>query len=64
MNVLDLRNELSSIFEDYKNKKITSTNANTLANVAGKIIKSASSEIVYQKHIGLKRKINFFEYEK
>lgn len=61
MNVLELRNQMIEIFSDLQNKKLSKSEANSLANVSGKILKSASLELDYKKYTGNKNKIHFLE---
>jgi hypothetical protein len=46
-NAEQLRTELAQIFEDLKNKKITSKEAAEFANLAGKINQGAKIQLEY-----------------
>ena len=46
-NIVDLRNELITIFEQLKAKEISHADAKELNNSAGKIINSVKVELVY-----------------
>jgi hypothetical protein len=46
-NVIDLRNELCTIFDDLRAKKIKAPVARELVNTAGKIINSVRLELEY-----------------
>ena len=46
-NVIDLRNELISIFDQLKAKEISHADAKELNNCAGKIINSVKDELEY-----------------
>jgi len=61
MNVTQLRNQLVSIFTQLRNKEIGVTEAKELANVSGKIISSAKTQLEYNRYCGSKEKIKFLE---
>lgn len=46
---VDLREELCSLYSQLKTQKVPIEDAKALANVAGKIIKSAQTELAYLK---------------
>ena len=61
MNVTDLRNQLVDTFERLKAKEIGVNEAKELANVSGKIVSSAKTQLEYNKYCGTKGKIRFLE---
>jgi len=61
MNVTDLRNQLIDTFERLKAKEIGVNEAKELANVSGKIISSAKTQLEYNKYCGTKSKVRFLE---
>lgn len=60
-NVTELRNELSMVFDDLKDGKIEQSKAKELANIAGKMIKSAAVEIEYCNLMKTKKDIDFLK---
>ena len=63
MNVTDLRNHLIEVYGQLKNNEIGMQEAKGLANVAGKIISTGKSQMEYNKMVGSKTRIKFFEDE-
>ena len=61
MNVTKLRKELTKTFESLKNKEIGISEAKEVANVAGKIISSAKTQLEYNKWSGSKDEIEFLK---
>jgi hypothetical protein len=61
MNVKELRNELIGVFEDLRNRKVSTKDAKELINCAGKIIMSAKAEMDYLKYTKSKKTIDFLE---
>lgn len=61
-NINQLREQLSTVFEDLKNDKIPFEKAKELNNSAGKIIGTLKCEIAYQALRGTCDKIKFLEY--
>lgn len=63
-NVTELRNELIAVFEAAGEGKIELPVTKELANVAGKIIKSAAIQLSYNEFMRYdKKKIKFLEGE-
>jgi hypothetical protein len=60
-NVLDLRNDLLTVYEDLRTGKLGTSEVKQAANVAGKILSSASLQIEYNKMTQSKKKIAFLE---
>ena len=48
-NVNDLRTTLAGVFRDLQNKEIKFKDADSLANIAGKMINSARAQLEYYK---------------
>jgi hypothetical protein len=61
MNVTELRKELVDIFNKLREKEIGVSEAKELANVSGKIISSAKTQLEYNRYCGSKNKIEFLE---
>lgn len=61
MNVTKLRKELINIFNELKEKKIGVNEAKELANISGKIISSAKTQLEYNKYCGSKESIEFLK---
>jgi len=61
MNVTEMRNQLVDVFGKLRAKKIGVNEAKELANVSGKIISSAKTQLEYNKYCGSKQEINFLE---
>lgn len=55
-NVTELRNDLLEVYENTKDGSIDLNVSRTLADLAGKIIKSAVVEVAYNNFIGDHRK--------
>ena len=65
MNVVDLREDLISVYERLKNGQIGISEAKEQANVAGKIMSTAKAQMEYNKLTGNnKTKIQFLEQRK
>jgi hypothetical protein len=60
-NIVELRNELASLFDDLKSGKIERNSAAEMNNSAGKIINSLKVELEYSALRKDKRKIEFLE---
>lgn len=60
-NVTELRNELIGVFVGVKSKKIDHAKAKTMVSASHAIMKTAVTELNYNKHMGTKRKIKFLE---
>ena len=63
MNVTDLRDHLITVYNQLKDNEIGMQEAKGLANVAGKIISTGKSQMEYNKMVGSKTRIKFFEDE-
>lgn len=61
MNVLTLRNDLITVYEDLRSGKIGNDEAKQAANVAGKIMSTCKSQLEYNKMVQSKRKISFLD---
>jgi hypothetical protein len=62
-NIKELRETLISNYEELKDGKIERALVGELNNTVGKIISTVTTELKYQNQHGLKRKIDFLEYE-
>lgn len=60
-NNTTLREDLTEVYNKVREGKIGIDEAKTYANLAGKIVKSASAQLEYNKFTGQKRNISFFE---
>ena len=61
-NVKELRDDLISIYQDLKSGRIGMSEAKELANVSGKIISTAKTQMEYNKMTGNNNgKIKFLE---
>jgi hypothetical protein len=60
-NVKELRSELADVFGKLKDGHIKPQQAGTLANIAGKMISSAKSQIEYYSLRGEKPNIKFLD---
>lgn len=58
---IDLREEMISVFDDLRAGRIEKSQAKELSNVIGKILTSAKYEYEYNKMLGKKVTIDFFE---
>lgn len=65
-NMNELRAELSLVFEDLRKKRITHKEADSLANISGKMINSVKVQLEYEKNKkrGKVSDIDFLESEK
>ena len=61
MNVVDLRNDLIEVYEKLRSGKIGVDEAKQAANVSGKIMSTAKSQMEYNKMTGRKDVIDFME---
>ena len=62
-NIKELRETLIANYEGLKNGQIERALVGELNNTAGKIISTVTTELKYQNQHGLKKKIDFLEYE-
>lgn len=62
-NIKQLRETLISNYEGLKAGTIERALVGELNNTAGKIIATVTTELKYQNQHGLKKKIDFLEYE-
>lgn len=61
-NVTDLRNDLIEVYKETKSGETDNQTAQVLANIAGKIIKSACLELSYNQFKKYsKKKVKFLE---
>jgi 2,3-bisphosphoglycerate-independent phosphoglycerate mutase len=58
---IDLREEMILVFDDLRAGRIEKSQAKELSNVIGKILTSAKYEYEYNKMLGKKVTIDFFE---
>jgi len=63
MNNTGLRDDLVNVYKDLKNGKIGINEAKQLANIVGKVVASANSQMEYNKMTQSKSRIKFFEDE-
>jgi hypothetical protein len=61
MNITELRNQLVDVFNKLREKEIGVSEAKELANVSGKIISSAKTQLEYNRYCGSKNSIKFLE---
>lgn len=61
MKVTDLRDDLIKVYDQLRSNEIGMSEAKGLANVAGKILSTGKSQMEYNKMVGSKNRINFFE---
>jgi len=61
MNVTELREQLVDVFNKLRAKEIGVSEAKELANVAGKIVSSAKTQLEYNRYCGSKNSIKFLE---
>lgn len=59
--ITDLTNDLKNLYEDCRNEKVDIRNAKEIANVAGKLIKSAALKMEYNSKMGNNSKVEFLE---
>ena len=62
-NIRTLTEDLINVYNQVRNKEITSRDANDVANVAGKILNAAKAELGYLQWLKEKKRIPFFEPE-
>ena len=60
-NITELRERLSDLYEKTERKEVPRSQANSLANIAGKIINSLAVELSYNQYMESERKIKFLE---
>lgn len=61
-NIKELRNSLATNYAKMASKKMPIATGKELANTAGKILSSCKVELEYNKTMGVKKKIDFLEY--
>lgn len=61
-NIKQLRDSLIENYQGIKDQTMELKTASELNNTAGKIIASVTTELKYQNQHGLKRRIDFLEY--
>jgi hypothetical protein len=61
MNVTGLRDNLIDVFNKLRAKEIGVSEAKELANVSGKIISSAKTQLEYNRYCGSKEEIKFLK---
>ena len=61
MRVTDLRDDLIKVYDQLRSNEIGMSEAKGLANVAGKILSTGKSQMEYNKMVGTKTRIKFFE---
>lgn len=57
----DLRTDLVNVYNELRNGTINKGTAKEIANVAGKILSSAKTQLDYNKWVKNESKIDFFE---
>lgn len=60
-NNTSLRKDLTEVYNKLRSHEIGIEEAKQVANVAGKVIKSATAQLEYNRYVGNKREIDFFE---
>jgi len=60
-NNTTLREDLIAVYNELRSGDIGISEAKELANVSGKVLSSAKSQLEYQKYAGKKEAIKFFE---
>jgi len=60
-NIKELTEDLKNVYKEARSGQLDIKVAKELANVAGKILKSASLNLEYNKHTGDKTPIDFLE---
>lgn len=60
-NIRELTEDLTNVYHLVRTKQMTSRDANDIANVAGKIMNAAKSELAYRMWLKERVKIPFFE---
>ena len=60
-NNTDLRRDLTEVYNKLRSHEIGIEEAKQVANVAGKVIKSATAQLEYNKYVGSKKAIDFFD---
>jgi hypothetical protein len=63
-NVVELREDLLTVYQDLRAGKLGTNEVKQAANVAGKILSSASLQLEYNKMVQSKEKIPFLEASK
>jgi hypothetical protein len=59
--MIQLVDDLSTVYTKVRDNKMLPEEAKTVTNVAGKLIKAASSQLKYQEFIDDKSPISFFK---
>lgn len=57
----ELRNDLMKVYNELRNGDINKGTAKEIANVAGKILSSAKTQLDYNKWVKNESRIDFFE---
>ena len=60
-NVEELRNDLLKVYDQLRTGKLGINEAKQAANISGKVLSSAKSQMEYNKLIQSKERIPFFE---
>jgi hypothetical protein len=60
-NVVELRNDLLSVYTDLRSGKLGTDEAKQAANVSGKILSTAKVQLEYNKMVQSKERIPFLE---
>lgn len=60
-NNTSLRKDLTEVYNKLRSNEIGIEEAKQVANVAGKVLKSATAQLEYNRYVGNKREIDFFE---
>lgn len=60
-NIRELTEDLTTVYNLVRTRRMTSRDANDIANVAGKILKAANSELAYRQFLKERVRIPFFE---
>ena len=60
-NVLDLRNDLLTVYDGLKTGKLGINEVKQSANVAGKILATAKVQMEYNKMVQSKKRIKFLD---
>ena len=63
-NITDLRNELSTLFNDLRDGKIETKTAQEMNNCAGKIINTLKVELEYYSLLGDKPEVDYLDKNK
>lgn len=60
-NITELREKLTGLYEKVEKKEVSRATANTLANIAGKVINSLTVELSYNQFMEISQEIDFLE---